>query len=69
MTQINDNYGHLKFKKPNSVSELKKGMMVQIVEINNRPLSWQWFELTENLILLLNSKEDGLKWFRLPNYA
>jgi hypothetical protein len=69
MTQIQDDYRHLNFKKPTSISELKVGMMVQIVENNKHPLCWQWFELTEKLILILNSKEDGLKWVRLPNYA
>lgn len=69
MRQIQDEYRHLKFKQPTNISELKVGMMVQIVENNKYPLCWQWFELTEKWILLLNNKETGLKWVRLPNYA
>lgn len=69
MVQIQDDYRHLNFKHPKQITDLKVGMMVQIVENNNHPLQWSWFEVTEKLILQLNSKEDGLKWVRLPNYA
>jgi hypothetical protein len=66
---IQDDYRHLNFKQPTSISELKVGMMVQLVENNKHLVCWQWFELTEKLILLINSTEDGLTWVRLPNYA
>ena len=69
MVQIQDDYRHLNFKHPNQTTDLKVGMMVQIVENNKHPLCWQWFEVTEKMILQLNNKEDGLKWVRLPNYA
>lgn len=69
MKNIQDDYRNLKFKQPSNLSELKIGMMVQIVDNNGDfPLSWKWFELTENLLLILNNKEDSLKWVRLPNY-
>lgn len=69
MIQIQDDYRHLRFKQPTSISELKVGMMVQLVENNKQPLRWSWFEVTEKLILRLNNKEDELKWIRLPDYA
>ena len=69
MIQIQDDYRHLRFKQPTSISELKVGMMVQLVENNKQPLRWSWFEVTEKLILRLNNKEDKLKWIRLPDYA
>lgn len=69
MVQIIDDYRNLKFKHPKQITDLKVGMIVQIVENNKQPLQWSWFEVTEKLILLLNNKEDGLKWVRLPNYA
>ena len=69
MTQILDDYRNLNFKHPKQITDLKVGMMVQIVENNKQPLQWSWFEVTEKLILQLNKKEDGLKWVRLPNYA
>ena len=69
MVQIQDDYRRLNFKHPNQITDLKVGMMVQIVENNKQPLCWQWFEVTEKFILQLNNKEDGLKWVRLPNYA
>lgn len=62
MTQILDDYRNLKFKHPEQITDLKVGMMVQIVENNKQPLQWSWFEVTEKLILQLNNKEDGLKW-------
>ena len=69
MKNIQDDYRNLKFKQPSNLSELKIGMMVQIVDNNGDfPLSWKWFELTEKLLLILNNKEDSLKWVRLPNY-
>ena len=69
MTQILDDYRHLNLRHPKQITDLKVGMMVQIVETNKQPLQWNWFESTEKLILQLNNKEDGLKWVRLPNYA
>ena len=67
--QIQDDYRHLKFKKPTEIADLKVGMMVQIVENSKIPLHWQWFELTEKLILLINAKDKNLNWVRLPDYA
>ncbi|MEA3317694.1 MAG: hypothetical protein U9R54_07020 [Bacteroidota bacterium] len=69
MRQISDDYRNLEFKHPKQITDLKVGMMVQIVETNKQPLQWSWFEVTEKLILQLNNKDDGLKWVRLPNYA
>lgn len=69
MTQILDDYRSWKFKCPEQITDLKVGMMVQVVENNKQPLQWSWFEVTEKLIIQLNNKEDRLKWVRLPNYA
>lgn len=63
---IDDNYKHLKFKKVTKPSQLKVGMMVQIVDSNKYPWRWEWIELDiEKLILIIAKWEKGFKWIRL----
>ena len=64
---IEDNYKHLKFKDVTDLSQLKVGMMIQIVESNRHPWRWEWIELDKEKLNIMTSKwkKEMLKWIRL----
>jgi len=67
---INDRYSHLKFKTMATPTQLTIGMMVQICESNKQPLSWEWNEITVELLnKLLVMPSDKYKWIRIPSYC
>jgi len=66
---INDKYSHLKFKEMSSPKDLSIGMMIQLCENNNTPLSWEWKEVSiELLARLLLMPQSSYRWVRIPNY-
>lgn len=66
--QIKDYYENLKFKTVTNVNQLQVGMMVQIVEMSNLNMEWEWIELTHQNIRGITGFNYRLKWIRIPNY-
>jgi hypothetical protein len=52
-----------------SPKDLSIGMMIQLCENNNTPLSWEWKEVSiELLARLLLMPQSSYRWVRIPNY-
>lgn len=73
MAEIIDNYTHLNFRQITNFSELKVGMMVQVLErtaASGNPPEWKWHKLNDMNINAFYSHlpEKFLKWVRIPAY-
>lgn len=67
---INDRYAHLNFKTMVSPTQLTIGMMVQVCQNNKHPSSWEWVEITIELLnKFLVMPPDKYKWIRIPIYG
>ena len=69
--EVQDRYARLKFKKVTDVNQIRIGMMIQIAENNTYPISWEWCEVDEKLLLKIGgwTRMENFKWVRLPDYA
>lgn len=66
---IQDKYSHLKFKKMEDINQIAIGMMIQIIENNLIPLSWEWYEVDASIYKKLSSMiKSKYEFVRIPNY-
>jgi len=63
-TEVIDDYTHIPWKTP---KVLYVGMYVQLIEANDLPLKWQWWQLREYDVDRLNKRKDlWAKCLRIP---
>lgn len=66
---IEDKYQHLSFKTLTDASEVSFGMMIQYVDSQKIPLSWNWAEVDKKIMRMVqNMPKEKYQWVRIPCY-